>query len=67
MTIQVKTTDYEYAHGKKPRGKGNWAFFSEDGQWELWWTGSYSECKKKAQRAYARDFDTNYGIIKVGS
>ena len=24
--ITISTTDYEFAHGKKPRGKGYWGF-----------------------------------------
>ena len=26
MTIEVNTTQYEFSHGKKPRGRGWWAF-----------------------------------------
>ena len=29
MRIQIKTTQFEFAHGKKPRGKGNWWFIVE--------------------------------------
>lgn len=26
MTVEVSTSQYEFAHGKKPRGRGHWAF-----------------------------------------
>jgi hypothetical protein len=26
MAIQFNTTEFEFAHGKKPRGYGSWAF-----------------------------------------
>ena len=29
MKIQIQTTKFEFAHGKKPKGKGNWWFIVE--------------------------------------
>jgi len=26
MRIEIKTSQYEFSHGKKPRGPGAWAF-----------------------------------------
>ncbi len=26
MTIRFSTTEFEYSHGRKPRGKGHWMF-----------------------------------------
>lgn len=26
MSITISTTAYEFTHGKKPRGRGSWAF-----------------------------------------
>lgn len=26
-TVTVSTVEFEFAHGKKPRGTGHWAFF----------------------------------------
>lgn len=53
MKLEVTTTKYEFAHGKKPRGRGSWVFeFQTELGWsEPWWApGSliYSEAKKLA-------------------
>lgn len=29
MSIQIETTRYEFAHGRKPKGRGSWAFIRE--------------------------------------
>lgn len=29
MAIEIRTTRYEFSHGKAPRGKGSWAFIQE--------------------------------------
>lgn len=26
MSVEVDTTEYEFSHGKKPRGRGGWGF-----------------------------------------
>ncbi len=65
-SIRVRTTDYEFSHGKRPSGRGYWAFQIGDDP-EPWWPTtteamlargdtsiSYSEAKqlalKEAQR-----------------
>jgi hypothetical protein len=52
--VIVKTENYEFAHGKKPRGAGCWYFKFVDNanlkkQSVQQYFGSYSVCKKKAQ------------------
>ena len=65
--IQVNTRQYELAHGKKPRGYGNWAFFF-DGRTEIeeafWHNGKFSEASKMAV-AYA--VAKKFMRIEVGS
>ena len=62
---RVNTTDFEFSHGRKPRGRGSWAFFFErdrrnhDVQDAFWHHGSFTEAKKaaveEARRRGARD------------
>jgi hypothetical protein len=53
--VEVSTTQYEFAHGRRPRGRGDWAFFF-DGSSEPFWVCdvSYSEARQHAVRV-ARD------------
>ncbi len=54
MTIEVKTSGYEFAHGRRPRGTGTWAFqLGDDDRPEhtYWHTGSYTDGKRAALRA----------------
>ena len=49
--LHFNTTDYEFSHGSKPRGRGSWAFFfNRDGHVDsaFWTPGSttYVEAKK---------------------
>lgn len=39
MTVTVETTRFEFAHGRKPRGVGDWAFDvkSRDGSTRTVW------------------------------
>ena len=51
--IEVKTSGYEFAHGRKPRGTGTWAFQLGDDDrpaHTYWHNGSYAEGKRRAQR-----------------
>lgn len=52
--FEVQTDYYEFAHGKKPKGRGYWAFeFREAGGWSepFFVSGNklYSEAKREAQ------------------
>ena len=34
LTVRFSTSEYEFAHGRKPRGRGHWAFqFYEKNDW----------------------------------
>ena len=66
-TVRVSTRDYEFAHGRTPRGFGHWAFeFGEREAAEAveFWTGTYSEAKAQAVR-FAKD--NGYSYVSVGS
>lgn len=56
--VKVRTSRYEFAHGKKPRGFGQWAFFfhpqEDDSLQAFWHSGSYSDAKKAAQQEARR-------------
>ena len=62
--MQVSTSNYEFTHGKKPRGYGQWAFFFDGESAPFWYTGSYAEAKKMAIR-YA--VSKGHHLIAVGS
>ena len=66
MRVQVSTTQFQFAHGRAPRGQGRWWFFGvgdQDG-WCFSFTGTYSEAKAAARKAAAED-----GVwrVEVGS
>lgn len=67
MSIQISTAQYVRAHGKQPRGYGQWAFFF-DGATDVddaqWFTGKYSEAKKMA---IAFAVTRKHSSIAVGS
>lgn len=50
--MQVETREFEFSHGKKPRGRGHWAFFF-DGQRNVdkafWAQGTFAEASKAAK------------------
>jgi len=49
MRVNVSTSKYEWAHGRKPRGVGYWAFFFGGKKFETFWHfGSYTEAKVAA-------------------
>jgi hypothetical protein len=50
MTVYVDTREFEVAHGRKPRGRGGWAFFFEYGQTgeAFWANGTYAEARRAA-------------------
>jgi hypothetical protein len=49
---QESARDYEFANGRKPRGKGYWAFgLGRNGAWTtVWYNGMLTEAKKLAMR-----------------
>ena len=46
MTIRVSTREYEFSHGKQPKGRGHWAF--QIGERVGFIDGTYTEAKKLA-------------------
>jgi len=59
MKAYFETIRYEAAHGKKPRGTGNWAFcpndtYAADNYLDhvVWASGTYSEAKATVSRQY---------------
>jgi hypothetical protein len=65
MTIDVDTSEFESSHGKKPRGRGDWAFgFTRRARMEdLFWVYNqpYGAAVKAAKaKARALGADTIY-------
>ena len=50
MTIEVSTTEYEFSHGHKPRGRGAWAFEIAGAVTFIPGTLTYGEAKREAVR-----------------
>ena len=61
MKTEVHTRHYEFAHGKKPRGYGSWAFTFGDDDADMWWApaSTYGDAVKaaraEAKKRNARD------------
>lgn len=52
MAVEFNTREYEFSHGRKPRGRGAWAFaFRRDPDMSeiIWVNGAYAEAKKIAR------------------
>ena len=68
MKINVSTRQFEIAHGRKPRGTGNWAFNLLDDQGRtvatVWHNGTFTDAKKEA---VARARFAGSQDIEVGS
>jgi len=65
---RIDTTEYEFSHGKLPRGTGSWAFmFGRNGAWTTEFTPHQmtytAACKWARQQAKALGCDQ----ISVGS
>lgn len=63
--IEISTTDYQFSHGKEPRGTGQWAFIFDGNYDEPYWAyGSYTQASNDARKlAVAKGFTK----IAVGS
>jgi hypothetical protein len=59
-TMRVETNEYEFSHGRKPRGMGCWAF--QIGEETVFITGTFTTAKNLAAKN-ARD--KGLGFIKV--
>lgn len=64
MAIEFNTTEYQFAHGKMPRGEGRWAFFFKRGDRPIFFHGTFTEAKTQA-RAYAHE--NGFSFVTVGS
>ena len=67
MNARIDTTQYEAAHGRKPRGTGNWFFFFDNDRdvmnaFQAY--GSYTNAKKQA---IVEATSRGVSIIHVGS
>lgn len=55
-SFDFSTSDYQFAHGKHPRGRGNWAFsLMRNGGDLFWFNGSYADAKIAARKHFAED------------
>jgi len=60
MSREFNTTEFEFSHGKKPRGLGTWAFIPAAGYWPAeipadgiaWAWGTYTDAKREVTRKY---------------
>ena len=63
--VTFSDNQFQAAHGRKPRGTGNWWFrFSGNGRSEQNWHGTFSEAKKQAM-AFAKQ--NGFDRVEVGS
>lgn len=64
-TPEVSTSQYEFAHGRQPRGTGTWAFFFDRNTQAFWVpNASYSEARRQAVQAARAG---GYSRVEVGS
>jgi hypothetical protein len=61
MSAEFNTTQYEFAHGRKPRGSGTWAFTPHFGWaygdgWRpkgiVWVTDTYANAKRECAKQH---------------
>jgi hypothetical protein len=61
MSAEFNTTEYEFAHGRKPRGSGTWAFTPHFGwgscptaplEGIVWVTDTYANAKRECARQH---------------
>ena len=51
-SVRVVTEQYEFSHGKAPRGRGHWMFFFDGGVLSSY--GTFTEAKKEARKIAAK-------------
>jgi hypothetical protein len=64
MSIEINTNEYQFAHGKKPRGYGYWAFFFDSSHTPVFIADNWGDARKRAL-AYARAHQ--HECIRLGS
>lgn len=57
--VQFETRDFVRAHGRRPSGRGSWAFaakpdFESDDTRIFWTNGLYSDAKREAAKHFAK-------------
>jgi len=60
MSREWDTTEYEWSHGRKPRGTGSWAFVPADSIWPgempadaiAWAWGTYGDAKREVAKRH---------------
>jgi len=62
--VRVYTEQYEFSHGKKPRGDGRWAFYFDGETDPRFFDGTYTEARDQAKSYAAFKGVTQ---VKVGS
>jgi len=76
MLKRTDTNDYEAAHGRKPRGRGSWAFYAVvsngSGYSNVWsgckfFAGTYTEAKRAAFREAVEYGEGSFGKGRVFS
>ena len=66
MTIEFSTSEFEMAHGKRPSGRGSWAFELERGAEPFWHNGLYSEAKAAVRKYLKANAPKGaYIVVKV--
>ena len=65
---ELKTTEYQFSHGRQPRGYGSWAFEIKGGsETEAkveWFKGTYTEAKAQAIKvAKARHLFSTINVL----
>lgn len=67
MSVMLSTTEYQFAHGKMPKGGdewSSWAFFFDKETEPRWFKGKYGVAKKAALKKAKEE---NVSRVKVGS
>jgi hypothetical protein len=61
MTIETITSQYEFSHGRAPKGRGLWAIkvSGSAGTQVYFIFGTVQESRKEAVRRYKAEFRTN--------
>ena len=65
-TVHVDTSQFEFSHGRKPRGAGSWAFdFGTRGNWQTRFAPGQMSFSKAKQWAMAQAVEMNVSTVCV--
>lgn len=62
--VSINTTEYQFAHGHKPRGRGMWVFDFDDRRNAFVYKGTYSDAMRQALFTAVH---SGVNVIKVGA